>query len=247
MRRFLSTLAALAIYASSAWSQAAPLFSATYEGEYGSLDIEMVRELRVTGDQQFELHAKAKSFMASIEERSQFVRQGDALIPNQYHYKRKIFGVKKQEQLKFDWPALQASYFKNGDQEAVTKLSSGMLDPSLYQLQLQTLLANNPQQAEFTVQFARRSQVKTYTFAQVGKTPLEVQGTRYQAIEFKRTNDGDKETRLWFIPELDYTLAKIEHTEDGDQHSITLTHYQSSPDITAFIASQASQQNAQSD
>lgn len=237
MRRLLSTLAALALTATSAFAQAAPLFSATYEGEYGSLNIEMVRELHAKGANQFELHSKAKSFMASIEESSQFSQQGAEFIPSQYHYKRKIFGVKKEEALQFDWQAKKATYLKNRDQEGVTQLTDGMLDPSLYQLQLQTALANNPAQEEFTVSFARRSQVKSYAFKQIGKSPITVQGKTYQAIELKRANDGDKETQLWFIPELDYTLAKIQHTEDGEQHSMTLTGYQSSAEITQFMKS----------
>ena len=236
MRRLLNTLAALVLTAAGTIAQAAPLFSATYEGEYGSLNIEMIRELHAKGSNQFELHSKAKSFMASIEERSQFSQQDSAFVPSHYHYKRKIFGVKKEEALQFDWQAKKATYLKNRDQEAVTQLSSGMLDPSLYQLQLQTALANNPAQAEFAVSFARRSQVKNYTFKQIGKSPITVQGKTYQAIELKRANDGDKETQLWFIPELDYTLAKIQHTEDGEQHSMTLTHYQSSSEIAQFMS-----------
>lgn len=237
MRRLLNTLAALTLTATSAIAQAAPIFSATYEGEYGSLSIEMVRELHAKGANQFELYSKAKSFMASIEESSQFSQQGAAFVPSQYHYKRKIFGVKKEEALQFDWQAKKAIYLKNRDKEATTQLTRGMLDPSLYQLQLQTALASSPAQEEFTVSFARRSQVKNYTFKQVGKSPIAVQGKTYQAVELKRANDGDKETQLWFIPELDYTLAKIQHTEDGEQHSMTLTHYQSSPEVAQFMNS----------
>lgn len=236
MRRLLNTLAALALTSISAFAQAAPIFSATYEGSYANLDIEMVRELHPKGANQFELQSKAKSFMASIEESSQFTHQGAAFIPTHYHYKRKIFGVKKEEALQFDWQANKATYFKNRSQEAVTALASGMLDPSLYQLQLQTALANNPAQKEFAVSFARRSQVKNYTFKQVGKSPITVQGKTYHAIELKRANDGDKETHLWFIPELDYTLAKIQHTEDGEQHSMTLIRYHSSAELTQFMS-----------
>lgn len=237
MRRLLKTFTALALTAACTAAQATPLFSATYEGEYGSLNIEMVRELHPKGGNRFELYSKAKSFMASIEESSLFTQQDTALVPNQYRYKRKIFGVKKEEALQFDWQSKQVNYLKNRDHEATTQLTEGVLDPSLYQLELQTALANAPAAPEFIVSFARRSQIKHYTFKQVGKSPIAVQGKTYQAIELKRTNDGDKETQLWFIPELDYTLAKIQHTEDGEQHSMTLTAYQSSPEVAQFMIS----------
>jgi hypothetical protein len=211
------------------------LFTATYEGEYSNMNITMTRTLSVN-DEQFRLTSNARSFMARIDEASDFRIAGNTLQPQTYSYRRKIFGIKKSESLDFDWRALSAIYKEGSQNKGQTKLVPTALDPTLYQLQLQRDVATFPDQVLFRYSFIRRNQVKTYSFKRVGFSPIHFNKMTYQAIELVRTDVDEKETRLWLIPELDWVLAKIKHTEeDGDIYEVTLTGYEGSHALTKFM------------
>lgn len=222
---------------------AEPLFTAEYQGNYGSMKITMVRTLTQTGSS-YTLQSSATSFMASIDEVSQFTANHGQLAVNNYRYERKIFGVKKHETLDFDWAQNQVSYTKDNKNKGTQKLAIGTLDPTLYQLQLQRDLAQNPEQTSFSYTFARRNHTKTYHFKRQAQEAITFDGKNYQALVFARTKDNNnKETRLWLIPELGYVLAKIQHTEeDGDTYQVLLKQYQQNPALIQFLlASQPAQ------
>ena len=212
-----------------------PLFEATYEGEYSNLNITMTRTLIKKGNR-YTLSSKAKSFMAKIEENSDFSIFNNTLRPHRYNYERKIFGVKKQEQLAFDWESLSASYTKGKKHEGAQSLVQKALDPTLYQLQLQRDLAQNPHQKSFDYTFVRRNQTKHYQFKREADTSMTFKGKPYPATVLTRTGEGEKETKLWLIPELAYALAKIRHTdEDGDTYEVLLTHYSNTDAFKQFL------------
>ena len=231
----LALLALLLTYLTPARALANPLFEATYEGEYSNLNITMTRTLIKKGNS-YTLSSKAKSFMAKIEESSDFSLFNGRLRPRNYNYERKIFGVKKQEQLAFDWESLSASYTKGKKHEGSQSLSAKALDPTLYQLQLQRDLAQKPDQKSFDYTFVRRNQTKHYHFEREADASMTFKGKPYLATVLTRTGDGQKETKLWLIPELAYVLAKIRHTdEDGDTYEVLLTHYSSTDAFKQFL------------
>ena len=178
---------------------AEPLFTAEYQGAYGSMNITMVRTLTQTGSS-YTLQSSATSFMASIDEVSQFSTNLGQLTANNYRYERKIFGVKKHETLDFDWSKNQVSYTKDNKNKGTQKLAIGTLDPTLYQLQLQRDLAQNPEQTSFSYTFARRNHTKTYHFKRQAQEAITFDGKNYQALVFARTKDNNnKETPSEFI------------------------------------------------
>ena len=214
---------------------AEPLFSATYQGKYGNLNITMVRELNATNNA-YQLSSKAKAFAAKINEYSTFSLQQDRIIPQEYAYQRKVFGVKKAENLKFDWQNNKAWFEKGSSGKVERELKAGSLDPTLYQLQLQRDIARNPQQKTWSYLFARRKQTKRYTFEKQGSESITLKDKAYSALVYARVNDGDKETRFWLIPELDYVIAKIQHNEEDKAYEVTLKEYKSSAGIKSFLA-----------
>ncbi len=234
----LVTLGLLTLVLSST-SYAQPLFTAEYQGTYGSMNIKMVRTLEQSGDT-YTLQSTATSFMAKINEVSRFSRQNTDFIAEHYHYERKIFGVKKNEFLAFDWAKKQVLYTKGKKSISTQELTLHTLDPTLYQLQLQQDLTLNPQQKSFSYTFARRNQIKTYHFERQAKETISFKGKQYSALVLARTQDDSlKATRLWLIPELEYTLAKIQHTEeDGDTYQVLLTDYSRGVALEAFLTPQ---------
>ncbi len=234
MTQFIrSSLLIIAIIAPTSWAET--LFKATYKGEYSNLNITMVRALNKT-EGRYQLTSKATSFMARIEESSDFMLQGSTLTPLHYNYERKIFGVSKKEALDFDWGNQVVVYSKNKKAEGQQKIHAAMLDPTLYQLQLQLDLARNASKPFYNYTFARREQSKTYQFKQIGTSELAVNNTRYPVVIFTRVHEKESETLIWLIPALDFTIGKIERTEDdGSRYQILLTDYESLPTFKQFL------------
>ena len=216
-------------------SGAETLFKATYKGAYSNLNITMVRSLNTTNEG-YQLSSKATSFMARIHETSDFTQQGITLKPSHYNYERKIFGASKKEALNFDWGKQLVTYSKGKKTEGQQEIYIQMLDPTLYQLQLQLDLAQDANKPFYNYTFIRREQTKTYQFKQVGTSELTLNKTRYPVIIFTRTQEKESETLIWLIPSLDYTIGKIERTEDdGSHYQVELTDYESQPNFKNFL------------
>lgn len=212
-----------------------PLFKATYKGKYSSLNVTMTRTLRNEGSSYY-LNSKAKAFAAQINEGSQFQLENGSITANTYAYQRKIFGIKKSESLQFNWENNTALYQKGSTKPTEREIKPGSLDPTLYQLQMQIDVAQNPAQKTFSYTFARRKQTKHYLFEQQAKENIQIGDKTYSALVFKRLDDGDRETRFWLVPELDYAMAKIQHTEeDGDRYEVLLVEYKSSSSFQALL------------
>jgi hypothetical protein len=231
-----NSLFVIAIISPVSWAET--LFKATYKGEYSNLNINMVRTLSKTNDQ-YQLTSKATSFMARIDESSNFTLQDSTLRPSHYSYERKIFGVSKKEALDFDWTQLVAVYSKNKKPEGQQKIYAAMLDPTLYQLQLQLDLARDASKLFYNYTFVRREQIKTYQFKQIGTSELTLNKIRYPVVIFTRAHEKESETLIWLIPSLDYTIGKIERTEDdGSHYQVLLTDYESTPALKQFLYAQ---------
>jgi len=123
----------------SASLAAETLFTATYKGKHSGISIKLTRELEQLSETEFRLHSKAKSFIGSITELSQFKLENGTIIPSQYDYSRKVFGRKSVQTLSFDWENKHADYKRSDKPErnATYALTPNALDPSLYQLKLQ--------------------------------------------------------------------------------------------------------------
>jgi len=218
-------------------SSANTLFTAEYEGKYSGMTIKSSRTLTEEPSGQYRLHSIIKNTFASIEENSVFTLNGTAIIPSHYHYKRKIMGFKADESIAFDWDSQLAKYRRKNKKEKDRdhKIFTGVLDPALYQLQLQRdLFSNN---TELSYSFVKPSKIKTLNFKKTGKETLKVGNENYPAIKLERINlDDNKKTRIWLIPDLNYQIGRIEHIEEnGDSYSIYLTKYSSSPSLKAKI------------
>ncbi|TVZ39643.1 uncharacterized protein DUF3108 [Alteromonadaceae bacterium 2753L.S.0a.02] len=223
--------------AAPAFAEEAPLFIAEYEGKYSGMLVKSTRKLIHKNDANFVLKSKIKNAFASIEEQSDFTIEKGVLIPQNYHYKRSIFAFKADENLKFDWQKNIAEYRrkkkpeKNKDHE----LSPGILDPALYQLQLQREVFHGKN--NIAVTFAKSTKIKSLYFINKGEEPLKIADQTYPAVKLERDNkDDEKQTRLWFIPALNYQVAKVEHVEEnGDAYTILLTRYESDPKLIPLI------------
>ncbi len=222
------------------------LYTAEYEGKHSGLTVKTTRSLVRTEDNSYLFTSVAKAMFASIEEISHFKLENNRLVPLSYRYKRSIFGVKKEEDITFDWQEKTATYQEGGNPEKATvhEAYAGLLDPSLYQLQLQRDMLNG--NAGLQYNFVREQRIKNYEFDVVGRDKLKIDGKVREAVKLERLNDDSKKTVIWLIPEFHYQMGKIQHTEDGDQHEMTMTSYSSNPALFGELLRQDSQSPASS-
>ena len=205
-----------------------PLFTATFSGKHSGFKVVTKRTLSAEGDNIYSLHSQAKSRFATIEETSRFTLSDDRLVPLYYDYRRKVFGIKKDREISFDWKNNRATFREGKDSKTVKNLDQyrELLDPSLYQLAIQRDIFLGKQQLSYD--FVRDHRIKTYQFARAGEETLELDGKNLQTVKIERNEDnGPKKTTIWLIPELTFQIGKIEHTdEDGESYGMQLVDYQ---------------------
>lgn len=220
------------------------LYTTEYEGKHSGLTVKTTRSLIRTADNEYLFVSVAKALFASIEEISQFKLQDDKIIPLSYRYKRSVFGAKKEEDIVFDWSNNTATYQEDDKPEksAVHEAYIGLLDPSLYQLQLQRDLLNGA--ANLDYDFIREKRIKNYHFEVVGKDELKIGDTVHETIKIERVTDDNKKTVIWLIPEFHYQMGRIQHTdEDGDQHEMRMVSHSSNPALFGELLPSASDES----
>ena len=216
------------------------LFSANYSGEHSGHKVKANRSLIVHEDGKFEFRSVVKHAIGSITEVSTFDLVDNVIIPTRYHYKRKIFGIGREEWINFDWDKKEAIYEHKGKAKKTTvhQLEAGMLDPSLYQLQLQRDMFQHEGKmpdAGLEYTFVKHRKIKNMPFEQLDNEQIKVGKKEYLAVKLQRVQEhqeGDqnsnKLTTVWLAPELHYQIAKIRHIDDGDEFILELESFESS-------------------
>ena len=202
------------------------IYSAVYKGDYSGWRIEMTRELVQTDTQNYRLRSYAKNTFATIDESSLFSMESNRLWPQHYAYKRKVFGNSSEEKIDFNWLSKTANYQRYSRRENVTlPVEAGILDPALYQLQMQRDFASGQKNLHYS--FVKRKEIKRYSFTVTGNDQFTLNGNTYDAIIVERSDGSPtRKTRVWLLPDLDFQIARIQQKEEsGDTYAIELTRY----------------------
>ena len=160
-------------------------------------------------------------------------------MPLDYVYDRRVFGRKTNEKIHFDWNSNSAFYTRSDRTQNNTQheLKQGVLDPALYQLALQADLANNT--ANLNYEFVKRKRLETYHFQLLPAEKFQLQKKTYDALVLVREDkEKNKITKVWILPQLDYQVGRIQHTDDGEVYQVTLAAYEGdSAKMQAFYSS----------
>ena len=191
-----------------------------YDATIKGMDIQAERYLEREGDS-YKLVSKADTLLASITEKGTFkIDSAGNILGQQYTYERNIFGIKKNESLTYDRAAGVANYQKKKKQRQV-KLDSNYLDKLTYQIQLQRDLIRGKTPLQYQV--IDRGKIKQYNFEIIGEEIVDTALGPINTVKVHRVRkDSDRETYLWFAPQMNYLLVQIWQNEDGDDHRITL-------------------------
>lgn len=168
------------------------------------------------------LHFLAKSWVASIEEKTDFrwSDQGE-VEPQHYIYKRRGLGRNRDAELTFDWD--QGSVTNNVENHSwKMDVYQNVQDKLSYQVQLQKdLLAGKD---HLSYQIADGGELKTYRFEVVGEEVLDTPLGKVNTIKVARSrDDSDRVTNAWLAKDWNYLLVRLQQKEDGDSHSISIT------------------------
>lgn len=210
----LSALLCLIAFTAHQANAGEKVFTAIYASEYSGMDIEITRTLEFLGNNQYSYNFDADSALARIKESSRFTLVKGQYQPASYNYEKKVFGFGGKESIKFNWESKQADYYKGGKKLHRHSIEQGVLDSSLYQLQLQRDLFH--QQQSFSYRYIQRDKIKERSFRVTGNTTFTVGDKTYPALSLKRdSNDATTSTEIIVIPELYYLIAQIEQEKDG--------------------------------
>ncbi|MGH1372847.1 MAG: DUF3108 domain-containing protein [Cellvibrionaceae bacterium] len=197
-------------------------FTAVYKAQYGSLTITATRSLQKLNDDTMELRFAAKSWLARIEEVSQFNwdKQGQ-LVPQNYHYQRSGLGRDREAYLDFDWKKRKVVNNVQNKPWSM-KLPQDALDKLSYQLQLRHDLINA--KADMHYQIADGGRLKTYSFEILGEETLNTPVGQLNTVKVKRIRKNAKRTtHLWLAKDWNHLVVKIQQTEkDGKHYEINL-------------------------
>ncbi|WP_286238215.1 DUF3108 domain-containing protein [Neptuniibacter halophilus] len=223
MRKLLLTTLSTALLSSAVQAgQPSPglaPFTASYEIDWdGSISLsgDTVRQLKQGPEQQWQFESKASAMFASIYESSRFTWHNQIPQPLEYNFKRSVLGKKRLAEVHFDW---QNSLVTNKVENKPWKMeiSEGVQDKISYQLLLQQEVAAGKQDFNYSV--ADGGHLKEYRFKVDGREQIEAPIGSYEAIRVIRVRDEDsnRQTYIWFAPELDYQIIKLKQIEKKDK------------------------------
>jgi len=226
MRSFLIALVMTSI---TTLSLASPVTFEPYRATYTnrvdaaiSFSGEAIRELKQLNDQTWEISVEASAMMANIRESSQIKLENGQILPLQYDYKRRILTRNREAQLRFDWDAGHVTTDID-DKPWRMAIDPGIHDKLSYQLQMPFDLKAGLTTLEYLV--ADGGQKQVYRFQVTGEDEVETPAGTFTAVRVERDRgeDSDRETLIWFAPELDYLVVRLEQVEpNGNRFALLL-------------------------
>lgn len=204
-------------------------FTAHYQAEFRGMKITAERQLARLDNGDYLLSFSARSWMAKIDESTRFTIDDCLNIePREYHYKLSALGNRRFIDQTFDWANNKVAS-QTHKKQATLELQPGMQDRLSYQLQLQWDLSQG--ESSFSYPFTDKTRIKRYQFEAAGTEIIDTGLGKLDAIRVNRIDDPDKTISLWFDPNQDYLLVKLQETENGKvNHQIDITSVTFSPE-----------------
>lgn len=222
------SLMLILLWSNSSVAQLRP-FQAIYTSQWDlgiSLSGEAERSLVKNDDGSYRLTTAASAMVASLTESSLFEFVDSEIKPHHYTYQRKVLNKTRDVEVAFDWPNQKVKNTAEGS-AWMMDIVPGTLDKQSVQLRLQLDIAAT-QDIDGTVyayQVADGGQLKIYQFSADGEDLVETPLGNYKSVKIKRDRgeNAERETWIWFAPELNYSIVRIIQKEaDGKSYQIDL-------------------------
>jgi len=221
--RFLLSASVLILATTTQAVELPDTFSNEYSSSALGFKVTVKHELKQQSDGSHQMHFRAESWFASIDEVSNLKIDAEkgTIVPLHYIYKRRIMGSNRDAELTFNWDARTVT---NNVQNTTWRMdiAQHVQDKLSYQLQLQYDLANGKK--DLVYQIADGGRLKEYRFEIVGEELLTTPLGKVNTVKVKRSRDNDdRVTFAWLAKDWDYLLVRLQQEEDGDEYTISLT------------------------
>lgn len=97
-----------------------------------------------------------------------------------------------------------------------------LLDPLGHSLQLQLDLSCGRAKEQVSYRLANTQSVKEYVYLDSGSEELNTPWGERTTVRWSREEGGIRDT-LWFAPDENYALVRVEHVEKGESSTLVLT------------------------
>lgn len=200
------------------------LLEATYTSKHSGINISLTRSLKALENNIFIYTLKGTGKLLKIEENSTFLRENDSLKPLDYSYKRRVFGVGRKEYVHFDWDKNEATYKKGKSKPIVHPLKHGVLDSSLYQLQMQMDLYSGKKDS-LIFHYIQKDKLRTREFTVSEHSDFTLDGNTHKTLLVTRLGESNgKKTEITVLPNMFYQIAEIRQTQkNGEVYETRLT------------------------
>jgi hypothetical protein len=135
------------------------------------------------------------------------------IIPQRYTYTQEGSRKNRNIDIRFDWQANIAHSLYRGERYELP-LHAGILDHSVYQIQLMYDLAQQPQVQHLNYTIINGKNIKPYTLNFEGEERLDTALGTLNTLKFSRIDTEDnRRSFLWLSPALHYLPVRAQHTE----------------------------------
>ncbi len=196
-------------------------FKAIYKADYKGLPLHVVgiRELKQLEGNKYTLLSTAKSFLATVTERTTFLVEGQNLTPLEYRYKRSGIGKNRKVTLNFDW---QSQTVQDPLNASEMDIPPGVLDKLLYQFKMRRDLQNAASMdqpwPEMSYQIADGGRLKTYLFKVTGEEEIDTPIGKINTIKAVRIRKkAGRSTTFWLAPNYEFMLIRLKQVEKNNK------------------------------
>lgn len=183
-----------------------------------------VRHLKKMDENRWHYSFNVRSFVADINESTQFTFEDGRLLPQSYNYKLSpMFGRDRKAKVHFDWQADMVNGRSKGADWEITGIPSNTYDRLSYQLQLLRELDSPSPRLDF--QIAHKKKLRPSTFVKTGEELITTKLGEAKALVVKkvRADDSKRQTHLWVSEKYPMLLLKMTQIEkDGEEYEIHL-------------------------
>lgn len=229
IRRLVLTLAAAAVLPSAAFAQDLSLYpmTTTYGAELErgiTISGEATRSLEPTDTGRWIYRFDVDSFVADIRESSRFRFEDQTVISERYRYSLEGFFLSNRyKKLDFNWDE-SVIVDRVNDQRTDMSDHPDVQDQLGAQLQLWVDLRAGRETMEYVI--PDEGEFKDYQFEVLREETLDTREfgkVETVVVERVRDEDSPRTTLMWFAPEWDHLLVRLEQTNDeGEDFEIYL-------------------------
>jgi len=195
------------------------LYQAKYKAKIRGISLNLEEKFKALAGNQFEIDTSAKTFYASIHQRSLFTLEKGIPVPVLFESSQKILGSARDYKIKFE---VGSAHYRKGDTKIDLEVPAGVQDILSVKLVLRNWLSERDGENEIEFPVVSKKKLKQYKFVVAEEEVLKISAGRFNAIKVEQIKAGKKSAIFWFAINWGYMLLKMEADDDGKSESMEI-------------------------